>query len=180
VRHSLRQRDYTYPAALPADSLPRSGGGRQFLAFLERELLPYLDRTYRTDTTQRTLMGHSLGGYFTLFALVEGLKANRVRFTRYVAASPSLYYANQYLLRELAALTRTTPVPPLGVWLTIGGQEPLDTAEGRANQAAFQEVLTGLSSAKFFALSVERTVYPGFGHMETAVPTFTTGLQERR
>ncbi|WP_324680563.1 alpha/beta hydrolase-fold protein [Hymenobacter sp. GOD-10R] len=175
---SLRQRDYTYPAALPADSLPLAGGGRQFLAFLEQELLPYLDRTYRIDSTHRTLMGHSLGGYFTLFALVEELNAKRARFSQYVAASPSLYYANQYLLQALAALTPTAPSQPLRVRLTIGSQEMTTTAEGRANQAAFQEALALLSARKLAPLTVEHTVYPGYRHLETAVPTFTMSLQQ--
>ncbi|OUJ70420.1 hypothetical protein BXP70_23935 [Hymenobacter crusticola] len=177
---SLRQRDYTYPAALPADSIPLSGGGRQFLSFLEQELLPYLDHTYRIDSTRRTLMGHSLGGYFTLFALVEGLKAKRAGFSQYVAASPSLYYANQYLLQELTTLTPTIPPDPLRVRLTIGTQEMTPTTEGRANQAAFQKALALLSARKLAPLTVEHTIYPSYRHMETAIPTFTTSLQTRQ
>jgi predicted alpha/beta superfamily hydrolase len=169
---SLRQFDYTYPAAPAADSMPRSGGGRQFLSFIEQELLPYLDRTYRTDPTQRTLMGHSLGGYFTLFALVEALKTGRYAFATYVAASPTLLYDQGYLLRELAQLT---PLPhPLRVYLTSGTQELGSSEEGRATKAAFERALTLLQAPAFAALHVAYHLYPGYRHLDTAVPTFTT------
>ena len=176
---SLRQRDYTYPAALPADSLPLSGGGRRFLTFLERELLPYLDRTYRIDGTQRTLMGHSFGGYFTVYALLESLKTDTCSFTQYVAASPSLYYQNQYLLRELTALARPVPHQPVRLYLTIGEREMTPpTAEGAANKAAFQGLLDLLATKKFSAIAVEQHIYPRYTHMETAVSTFTDSLKK--
>lgn len=177
LQDSLRQRDYTYPAASEADSLPVSGGGRQFLAFLTRDLLSYLDRTYRTDSTTRTLMGHSLGGYFTLWALVEEWKSTTPAFTHYVAASPSLYYANEYVRRELATL----PAPAAGskrqVYLTFGARELGATVGGTATQAALQGLLAELSASRFTTLGMQHQVYPDYGHMETAVPTFIDGLK---
>jgi len=171
---SLRQSDYTYPAAPAADSMPRSGGGRAFLSFVEQELLPYLDRTYRTDTTQRTLMGHSLGGYFTLFALVEALKTGRHAFSAYVAASPTLVYDQGYLLHELAQLTSPPPPNPLSVYLTSGTQEVGTSEEGRATKAAFERALALLQAPAFAAWHVAYHLYPGYQHLDTAVPTFTT------
>ncbi|RZK91613.1 MAG: alpha/beta hydrolase, partial [Hymenobacter sp.] len=145
-----------------------------FLTFVERELLPYLDRTYRTDTTQRTLMGHSLGGYFTLFALVEALKTRRYAFATYVAASPTLLYGQEYLLRELAQLT-PSPLPhPLKVYLTSGAQELGTSVEGRATRAAFQRALALLQAPTLAALHVAHYLYPGYRHLDTAVPTFAT------
>lgn len=174
---SLRQRDYTYPAAPEVDSLLLSGGGRQFLAFLRQQVLPYLDRTYRTDSSSRTLLGHSLGGYFTLWALVEEWKTTTPTFTHYVAASPSLYYANEYLRRQLATLPALAAGPTRQVYLTFGARELSATAEGTATQAALQGLLAELSATRFFSLAVEHQVYADYGHMETAVPTFIDGLK---
>ena len=47
----------------------RAGGADNFLAFLKNELLPEVDRRYRTAPF-RILLGHSLGGLFALHALV--------------------------------------------------------------------------------------------------------------
>lgn len=175
---SLRQRDYTYPAALPADSMPLSGGGRQFLTFLERELLPYLDKTYRTDGTTRALMGHSLGGYFTLYALTESLKADSYSFTHYVAASPSLHYANQYLLRELATIATSTLPQKVRLHVTMGEQE-MDTlsVEGAATKTAFYNLLDSLATPRLSTVAIKHSVYPGYSHMDTAIPTFVSGLK---
>jgi predicted alpha/beta superfamily hydrolase len=169
---SLRQRDYTYPAAPAADSLPTSGGGRAFLTFVEDILLPYLDRTYRIDSTQRTLLGHSLGGYFTLWALSEALRTHRYPFAAYVAASSTLLYANAYLLHELA---RARPVtPPLQVYLTSGTQEVGASAEGRAMREALTRLLVLLQTPTLANLRVGFHLYPGYRHLDTALPTFTT------
>jgi predicted alpha/beta superfamily hydrolase len=177
LQDSLRQRDYTYPAASEADSLPLSGGGRHFLAFLKRDLLPYLDRTYRTDSTTRTLMGHSLGGYFTLWALVEEWKSTTPAFTHYVAASPSLYYVNEYVRRELATLPASAAGSKRQVYLTFGARELGATVEGTVTKASLQGVLAELSASRFSTLAVEHQVYADYGHMETAVPTFIDGLK---
>jgi predicted alpha/beta superfamily hydrolase len=97
---SLRDRDYSYPKALAEDSFLVSGGAHQFLAFIEKELIPYIDKNFRTDTSNRTLMGHSLGGYFSLFALQQNQQEKTAAFKNYVAASPSLDYHNQFLLSQ--------------------------------------------------------------------------------
>lgn len=170
---SLRQRDYTYPTAPTTDSLPTSGGGRAFLTFVQDVLLPYLDRTYRIDSTQRTLLGHSLGGYFTLWALSEALRTHRYPFAAYVAASPTLLYADAYLLHELASVKLVTP-PPLRVYLTSGTQELGASAEGRATHEALRRLLVLLRTPPLANLRVGSYLYPGYRHLDTALPTFIT------
>ncbi|MFT6935013.1 MAG: putative alpha/beta superfamily hydrolase [Maribacter sp.] len=46
------------------------GGGNNFLKFIEKELIPYVDKKYRTNP-YRTLVGHSLGGLLTLNAHMD-------------------------------------------------------------------------------------------------------------
>lgn len=104
---SLRVRDYTFPKAPASDSLAISGGAEKFYAFLKQELIPYIDKSYRTDTGERTLMGHSFGGYFTLYALLQDMKQTAV-FNSYVAASPSLDYHDYYLMKAFESLTIST------------------------------------------------------------------------
>lgn len=56
-----------------------------FTRFLLDELLPYIDREYRT-LPYRTLIGHSLGGRFALLALCRA----PTQFSATIAISPSL------------------------------------------------------------------------------------------
>lgn len=179
IMDSLRQRDYTYPVAAPADSFPVSGGGQRFLTFLTQQVLPYVDQHYHTDPGNRTLMGHSLGGYFVLYALAEGLRTQTPAFTHYVAASPSLYYANDYLRRALAALPAApNPLPAQTVLLTAGSRElERGDAESQASKAAFN-AFTQVAASKFPAVILKRTIYPNYGHLETAIRTFVDGCQQ--
>lgn len=177
---SLRQRDYTYPRAAPADSFPVSGGGNRFLAFLTQELIPYVGRQYKTDPGQRALLGHSLGGYFALYALVEGLKAGRPVFTQYVAASPSLYYADEYLRRQLAALPAANgaALPVAALYLTAGERElERGDAESRAVKAAFTAFVEELTAHQTTTITWRCTTYPNAGHQETALASFADGLK---
>lgn len=55
-----RERDFTV-TKIKTVRPNTMGGDRDFLAFIEKELIPYIDDTYRTET-YRILPWHSLGG----------------------------------------------------------------------------------------------------------------------
>ncbi|MCW3467657.1 alpha/beta hydrolase-fold protein [Chitinophaga nivalis] len=76
-----------------------SGGGEQFVAFLERELIPHINKNYRTSGYQ-LLTGHSFGGLFTVNVC---LKHNHL-FNAYIALDPSLWWDNEKLNNEAASL----------------------------------------------------------------------------
>jgi uncharacterized protein len=59
----LRRLDFT-PTKVPGDDY--SGGADRFLAFMEEELIPYVEGKYRADRTDRGLLGHSYGGLFAI------------------------------------------------------------------------------------------------------------------
>ena len=46
-----------------------SGGGKDFLDFIEKELIPFIEGEYRSDPAKRGLFGYSLGGTFVTYAL---------------------------------------------------------------------------------------------------------------
>jgi hypothetical protein len=57
------------------------GGGARFLAFLRETLIPYMDREFRTDTSDRVLFGFSRGADFTVHALFAAPQL----FRRYIS-----------------------------------------------------------------------------------------------
>lgn len=177
---SLRDRDYTYPKALPQDSFPISGGADKFLSFIKNELIPYVDKTYQIYTNNRTLMGHSLGGYFTLYAMEQGLLGKNNYFKNYVAASPSLQYCNQYLTRQLQNIQYNNELKQQTLYLTFGAKEDFEDQSGTAGIDSFNSFVKVLSENRFKNILLKSEVYPAFGHMETAIPTFTKSLQEIR
>src|SRR5262249_1588492 len=78
-----------------------AGGADAFLAFLDQELVPYVDRTYRT-APMRVLVGHSLGGLFALHALAKRPEL----FTGYVAMEPSVWWNDHQVLEQVRATLR--------------------------------------------------------------------------
>ncbi len=71
------------------------GGSREFLRSIEDEIIPLVDKNYRTRKGERTLFGHSLGGLFAFFTLLE--KTNL--FQGYVISDPSMKWDNSLLER---------------------------------------------------------------------------------
>lgn len=167
---SLRVRDYTYPEALAADSFATSGGADRFYAFITEELIPHIDSRYRTDTTSRTIMGHSFGGYFTLYALLRDClsKDHQQGFDNYISASPSITYREGYIVSELARQLKLVS-PLMGqrkkLRVTIGERE-LDVDMNHL----FMRLEEVLSKQKSFLL--ETKVYRNTDHLGTAVPSF--------
>jgi hypothetical protein len=71
-----------------------AGGADKFLSFIADELLPTIDHNYRTRP-YRVLIGHSLGGLFAVYALMNHPEV----FKGYIAISPSLWWDNQSLVK---------------------------------------------------------------------------------
>jgi predicted alpha/beta superfamily hydrolase len=60
-----RDVDFTAPAT---DAVGGEGGAQAFQSFLKEELLPEIDRRYRTRPDRRVLFGQSRGGSFVLYS----------------------------------------------------------------------------------------------------------------
>src|SRR6185503_13901764 len=69
-KQALRTRDLSPP------------GAADFLAFIEDDLKPFVAGRFPVDPGEQTLAGHSLGGFFSVYAFLNRPHA----FKRYVAA----------------------------------------------------------------------------------------------
>ena len=100
IPNTDRARDLT-PTYVKSD--PTSGGGEKFLDFIEKELIPYIDKKYPT-INHRTLVGHSIGG----LAVVNTLINRPQLFNNYLAIDPSLWWDNQTLLKKADSVFNQT------------------------------------------------------------------------
>jgi len=80
-----------------------SGGGKNFLNYIERELIPYIEKNYPASS-YRTFVGHSFGGLTVVDALVDRPDL----FNNYVAIDPSLWWDDQELLKRANAVMSNT------------------------------------------------------------------------
>lgn len=83
IQNVDRRRDYT-PDKIVTVRENNSGGGENFLSFLNNELIPKLEAKYRT-IPYRVLFGHSLGGLLTTHAYMK----EQSHFNAFIAVDPS-------------------------------------------------------------------------------------------
>jgi len=109
-----RQRDYTTVRPDTAAS-GEHGMADVFLDFLESEVKPAVAGRFAVDPSRQTLCGHSLAGYFVLWALVTRPQA----FRNYAAISPSIWWDKEALLAGASGLRENAA----RAFLTVGEWE---------------------------------------------------------
>lgn len=93
------------------------GSATRFANFLNTELIPHIDTTYKTQP-YRMLAGHSLGGLFVLFNMLN----NPEFFNTYIAMSPSLGRNNQQQVAHADKLLKETNSFSKTLYLSIGNE----------------------------------------------------------
>ena len=129
ISNTNRTRDLT-PSADPEQA--GSGGAEQFTAFLEKELLPYIDSKYPT-APYRIFSGHSLGGLLVVNTLLHHPRL----FNAYIASDPTIFWNNSRILPTVDSLLEhqdfTNKRFYLGVAHTMN--QAMDTIQVRKDNA---------------------------------------------
>jgi enterochelin esterase-like enzyme len=136
--------------------------GRQYVEFVTREVIPFVERSYPVS---RRTSGRALGGssYGAASALLTGLERPGV-FGRLLLESPSLYVGGRILLRK----ARRAPRWPARVYLGVGTDE---TPRPDVNRETVENVRTLESILRAAGLGPRRlkvVVEPGARHTEAA------------
>ena len=105
-------------------SLKDSGGADTFLEFIEDELFPRIESTYRTQP-YRILTGHSFGGLFTLHALLDAPGM----FQAYVAIDPSLWWDDQLLVDKADSMIISGQQLDGSVYISLANEPDLEMFE---------------------------------------------------
>lgn len=89
IPNTQRRRDLTGPTRIRTDSAiaPKVGRSAEFRKFIRSELIPEIDRRYRT-THERGIIGESLAGLF----IMETFLDEPDLFTHYIALDPSVWW----------------------------------------------------------------------------------------
>jgi uncharacterized protein len=157
--------DYT-PVPM-AGRNPEGGGALKTGLALKTEIIPFVEARVRADPQRRVLTGSSYGGLFVLHMLLTepGL------FSGYIAPTPALVYADQYLTRQEAA-TAAQRVPARGrLFLTVGA---LEDAGWRQAVLDFE---AALKSRHYPGLKIRTAIIAGAGHSGQKAEAYTRGLQ---
>lgn len=160
-----RRRDFTFPTSVKEDlkDFPTTGKSANFISFIEKELQPYVQKRYKTNAS-KTIIGQSLGG---LLATEVLLKKPQL-FTTYMIISPSLWWNNESLLKDIPQYAENLSKAKATVYIAVGTEGKI--MEEDAKKLA--EVLKGYPNlnVSFAPLADENhltilhnSLYKGFG-----------------
>ncbi|WEK07461.1 MAG: alpha/beta hydrolase-fold protein [Candidatus Pseudomonas colombiensis] len=152
---------------------PPQGGQDLFLEFIEKRLMPKVSERFKVDQDQRSLVGHSFGGMFGVYALFT----RPALFQHVVAVSPSLWWRDRYLMepeRAFSQRARSGQVDLTHRSLTLLMGER-DMVQEIQDARALQLRLQDLSQ---YGLRSDFQVEPGEDHMSVPFRVPTRVLDE--
>lgn len=173
IPNTNRTRDLR-PAAPPGMKAAASAGApaapeanaRVFLEFIEFELLPEIDRRYRTHPV-RFLHGSSSGGIFGVFAFVERPEL----FRGIVASSPSFWIDDKVWIPRFERSLSTRPATPQWLYVSAGEFDHPTISE------PIPKVEAILRAGAPASLSWQVEVLKGCDHQSAEPAALTQGLR---
>jgi predicted alpha/beta superfamily hydrolase len=180
VKSSDRARDFTQTRSLigpEGNKLPgliNSGGSEKFIAFIEKELVPYIESVYPASQ-HKAIIGHSLGGLAVMNILIHQTKL----FNAYVAIDPSMWWDNRKVLHEAQEQFKNKNFSGTSLFLGIANTMPagmdieqaMDDTTGSTNHVrSILELISILKSNPATGLSWQHKYYPDKDHGSVALP----------
>ena len=162
-----RFRDYSYPADKYNEG---SGHADKFYKFLRDELLPHVESNYSVDTTQRIIAGHSLGGFFTLYAMFQSENETPL-FSGYIAASASIFWVDGYLFGLEEQLSDKSDDLNCSLYLSAGSDE------GVSINVLIEEMYERLKSRNYPNFQTEYNIFKRKAHEGASIPGFVEGIK---
>ena len=160
-----------------------TGGAASFMECLQREVLPMIEEGLPADPKRRVLYGHSLGGLFTLHTMFERPDA----FSAYIAASPSLWWGDGYMLRREQEYANAYDDLATRLFTSVGGLEstPLPNATDERREeierlgvvAKFEGFVDALPGRGYPSLQFESHVFDGETHVSVMPAALSRGLR---
>ncbi|WP_017217827.1 alpha/beta hydrolase-fold protein [Pseudoalteromonas sp. NJ631] len=135
------------------------GGAEMLLQFIDKELIPYVDKHYRTSS-YRALAGHSFGGLFATYALLEKPDL----FNGVMLASPSLWWDKERLLNDLLAKALINKC----IYISMADESAIITQPFQRLNDAWR---------KPNGIDFKAQHFSGETHMSVVYPSYYHGLQ---
>lgn len=98
-----------------------SGGASKFLECLKTEIIPFVEKNYKTSN-DRGIAGHSLGGLLSAYCFIN----SDGYFKRFGINSPSFWWSNEKLLNQAVTQinnNKTWDIPSTKVYISVGEKE---------------------------------------------------------
>ncbi|BDD03617.1 alpha/beta hydrolase-fold protein [Aureibacter tunicatorum] len=160
-----------------------NGEAENFVTFLNEELFPHIENNYPV-TGYRTLIGHSYGGLFTMYALIN----HSDLFANYLAIDPSMDWDDQRLLKEAKEKLTSKQFAHQALFISLSGQLHMQNSsitidnvmEDQSEFTLFAR--SNIETSEFIksldnnGLSYEWKFYPNDLHGTVQLPSIMDGL----
>lgn len=158
-----RSFDYT-----PTKVSSITGGGAEFLAFIETELIPRVENDFKAEPSRngRVILGHSYGGLFGACVLA----VNNNLFGNYIILSPSIWFDNEVTLQLEKQFRAINQNQEQLVFLGIGELE--NSGRMQAPFEAFYQILHD----HYTRTRLSKSRVENMDHMGSKKPNIVKGL----
>jgi predicted alpha/beta superfamily hydrolase len=161
IANTDRKRDFTYPTKVEEDKEKNKTAGHSanFIAFIEKELQPFIENKYRANSS-RTLIGQSLGGLLA----TEILFKNPRLFNKYIIISPSLWWDNASLLALSPEILSANFNQQTGIYIGVGKEGLAPTSIPHVMEVEANLLAEKIKNSKSKALHVYFDYLPQEDH----------------
>lgn len=161
-----RERDFTFPSN---DLLENSGGAKEYIQFLNYNLLPTIQSQFNIKPSHSILLGHSLAGYLALYLTFQQDFTNP--FDGIIAVSPSLFWNDSYIFFLEDDYSNTFDSLNKRLYIAMGD------LEGVAMNTHFDAINMKLHSRNYEGLILYSDRFKNTSHNNSPIKGFRKGLQ---
>jgi predicted alpha/beta superfamily hydrolase len=156
-----RKRDFTFPTTNAEDkkNFPVTGHSDKFIAFIEKELQPFIEKKYKGGLS-KTIIGQSLGGLLA----TEILLKKPALFDKYIIISPSLWWDDGALLQGQSKNLQDSSLHRTAVYIGVGKEGLAPTKTPRVMEADANLLAEKIKAAKNKWISVYFDYLPQEDH----------------
>jgi predicted alpha/beta superfamily hydrolase len=165
VGAASRVRDYT-PTKVNSWKM-KTGDAAKHVVFLQNTVFPSIERKFRAKNVGRTFIGHSLGGLFGAYILLQ----HNTLFDHYIIGSPSVWFNDNYILSNMSKPITASKK----IYISVGEFEVPKFGE-REDMVSGAQVLYKKLSGIMPKADIRFRVIPEATHATSFPTTFIQGL----
>lgn len=156
-----RRRDFTFPTTIEKDQkrFATSGHSDKFIAFIEKELQPFIDKKYKTNDS-KTIIGQSLGGLLE----TEILLKKPTLFNKYVIVSPSIWWNNGSILNQDSVIFQENFNQNTDIYIAVGKEGLTPTEIPRVMEVDANLITEKIKASKSKNIKVYFDYFPLENH----------------
>lgn len=156
-----RRRDFTFPTTIENDKtrFPTTGHSDRFIAFIEKELQPFIEKKYKTNNS-KTIIGQSLGGLLE----TEILLKKPFLFNKYVIVSPSIWWNNGSLLDLDSEILKENFNQKTDIYIAVGKEGLTPTEIPRVMEVDANLLAEKIKESKSKSIHIYFDYFPEENH----------------